>query len=98
MSDTLTKADIVEHLVAKTGLKKTEAKEIVESFFSLLSENLSKGQDIKLSGFGNFNIKDKKERPGRNPKTKEEKVVSARRVVTFKAGSKLDGRVVASAV
>lgn len=98
MSDTLTKADIVEHLVGKTGMKKTEAKSVVESFFELLSGSLEKGENVKLSGFGNFTIRQKSARPGRNPKTKEAAIVSARTVVTFKPGSKLSSRVLKSAV
>lgn len=98
MSRTLTKADIVEHIIEKTGVKKSEAKQIVETFFELLASSLENGDDVKLSGFGNFTINHKKERPGRNPKTKKEAIVSARTVATFKPGSKLNSRIVKSSV
>ncbi len=89
----LTKADIAEHLFTQIGLTKREAKEIVELFFKQICTALANGQQVKLSGFGNFELHDKSERPGRNPKTGELIPVSARRVVTFKAGQKLKARV-----
>ncbi len=89
----LTKAEIVDHLSREIGINKREAREIVELFFQTVSEFLTKGHLVKLSGFGNFTLHDKKERPGRNPKTGEEIPVSARRVVTFRSGQKLRARV-----
>jgi integration host factor subunit alpha len=85
---TLTKAEIAEHLHRKVGLNKREAKDFVELFFEQIRKTLEKGKQIKLSGFGNFCLRDKKERPGRNPKTGKDAVISARRVVTFKASQK----------
>lgn len=89
----LTKADIAERLFQEIGLTKREAKEIVEHYFNQLGKALENGQQVKLSGFGNFELHDKNERPGRNPKTGEEIPVSARRVVTFRSGQKLRARV-----
>lgn len=89
----LTKAELAEHLFNTLGLNKREAKDLVEVFFEEIRTGLEKGECVKLSGFGNFNLRDKNERPGRNPKTGEEIPVSARRVVTFKAGHKLKSRV-----
>ncbi len=90
---TLTKADLAKHLDEQIGLTNREAKEIVELFFQYISNALINGQQVKLSGFGNFTLHDKKERPGRNPRTGEEVPVSARRVVTFHCGQKLKARV-----
>ena len=89
----LTKADIAEHLFTEIGLTKREAKEIVELFFHHVCVALQNGRQVKLSGFGNFELHDKSERPGRNPKTGESIPVSARRVVTFRSGQKLRARV-----
>lgn len=89
----LTKADIAENLFQTLGLNKREAKEIVELFFEQIRYALEGGEVVKLSGFGNFNLRDKKQRPGRNPKTGIEIPISARRVVTFRAGQKLKSRV-----
>ena len=89
----LTKADLSEHLFNTLGLNKREAKEFVDLFFEEIRTALEKGEPVKLSGFGNFNLRDKKERPGRNPKTGEEIPITARRVVTFRAGHKLKSRV-----
>ena len=89
----LTKADIAEQLFDQLGLNKREAKEVVELFFEEISRSLEKNVQVKLSGFGNFELKEKKERPGRNPKTGEDVPISARRVVTFHAGQKLKARV-----
>lgn len=89
----LTKAKLVDNLYGILGLNKREAREIVELFFDSISVSLERGEAVKLSGFGNFNLRDKRERPGRNPKTGEEIPISARRVVTFKAGQKLKARV-----
>lgn len=89
----LTKAEIAEHVFTEIGLTKREAKEIVEIFFHKISAALANAQQVKVSGFGNFELRDKKQRPGRNPKTGEEIPVSARRVVTFRSGQKLRARV-----
>lgn len=89
----LTKADMVDRLFDELGLNKREAKELVEQFFEELSQALADGQFVKLSGFGNFELRDKRQRPGRNPKTGEEIPISARRVVTFRPGQKLKQRV-----
>jgi len=86
---TLTKSDIVEDLNNEIGLNKREAKELVDMLFNDIKNLLSEGYEIKLSGFGNFQLKDKSSRPGRNPRTGEEVEISARRVVTFKSGQKL---------
>ena len=86
---TLTKADLVAAVAAATNLPPVQAKVLVESFFELLTKQLESGVPVKLSGFGNFELKDKRARPGRNPKTGEAALISARRVVTFKAGLKL---------
>ena len=84
----LTKADLAEHLFTDLGLSKRDAKEMVEAFFEEIRLALEQGEQVKISGFGNFELKDKKSRPGRNPKTGEKVPVLARRVVTFKAGQK----------
>ena len=89
----LTKADIADQLFDQLGLNKREAKEVVELFFEEISRSLENNVQVKLSGFGNFELKEKKERPGRNPKTGEDVAISARRVVTFHAGQKLKARV-----
>ncbi|MGL4184397.1 MAG: integration host factor subunit alpha [Thiotrichaceae bacterium] len=90
---TLTKADMVEHLFEELGLNKREAKDLVETFFEEVRDALETGRNVKLSGFGNFMLRDKTQRPGRNPKTGEEIPVTARRVVTFRPGQKLKQRV-----
>ena len=89
----LTKADMAERLFEDLGLNKREAKEMVESFFDEIRESLAANEQVKLSGFGNFDLRDKRQRPGRNPKTGEEVPISARRVVTFRPGQKLKDRV-----
>ena len=89
----LTKADLAEMLFDEFGLNKREAKEIVEMFYAEISSALENNDQVKISGFGNFDLRDKKSRPGRNPKTGEEIPISARRVVTFKPGQKLKARV-----
>ena len=89
----LTKADIAESLYEELGLNKREARELVEIYFDEIKEALSNGKQVKLSGFGNFDLRDKKQRPGRNPKTGEEIPIKARRVVTFRPGQKLKARV-----
>ncbi len=93
----LTKATIAETLFEELGLNKREAKELVEQFFEEVRTALENGYQVKLSGFGNFDLRDKKERPGRNPKTGEEIPITARRVVTFRPGQKLKARVEAYA-
>lgn len=89
----LTKAEMAEHLFEKLNLSKKDAKDMVESFFEELRTCLESGEQVKLSGFGNFDLRDKNERPGRNPKTGEDIPITARRVVTFRAGQKLKSRV-----
>ena len=89
----LTKAEIAEHLVDKLNINKRDAKEVVEAFFEQIRNALESGEQVKLSGFGNFDLRDKSQRPGRNPKTGEDIPISARRVVTFRPGQKLKNRV-----
>ena len=89
MTKTITKSDLVNHLHENMGLNKVESKEIVEAFFEEIKKSLANDEEVKISGFGNFNILNKNERPGRNPKTGEPALISARKVVTFKAGQKL---------
>ena len=89
----LTKADLAERLHEELGLNKREVKDIVELFFSEIRVALESGNQVKISGFGNFDLRDKSQRPGRNPKTGEEIPISARRVVTFRPGQKLKLRV-----
>ena len=89
----LTKADIAANLFDTLGLNKREAKELVEVLFEEIRRILERGENVKLSGFGNFVLRDKNERPGRNPKTGKEIPIKARRVVTFRAGQKLKLRV-----
>ena len=89
----VTKAELAENLFNELGLNKREAKEFIETFFEEISRTLEMGNNVKLSGFGNFVLRHKAQRPGRNPKTGEEVLVSARRVVTFRPGQKLKGRV-----
>ena len=89
----LTKADIADRLFDEVGLNKREAKEFVDAFFEEIKGALEGGENVKLSGFGNFQLREKNQRPGRNPKTGEEIPISARRVVTFRPGQKLRARV-----
>lgn len=89
----LTKIEIAENLIEKYGLEKRIAKQFVELFFEEIRLSLEQGECVKLSGFGNFSLREKKSCPGRNPKTGENVAVSARRVVVFKAGQKLRERV-----
>ena len=88
---------MAERLFDELGLNKREAKDIVEMFFEEIRTSLSNNARVKLSGFGNFDLRDKRERPGRNPKTGEEIPITARRVVTFRPGQKLKARVEAYA-
>ena len=90
---TLTKAELADLLFDKVGLNKREAKDMVESFFEEIRVALEEGDAVTLSGFGNFQLRDKPQRPGRNPKTGEEIPITARRVVTFHASQKLKGMV-----
>lgn len=85
----LTKAQLSELLFEQIGLNKREAKDMVDAFFDLVSDNLVRGNDVKISGFGNFQIRTKAPRPGRNPRTGEAIPIEARRVVTFHASHKL---------
>jgi integration host factor subunit alpha len=89
----LTKADIADRLFDEVGLNKREAKEFVDAYFEMIRGALERGENVKLSGFGNFQLREKNQRPGRNPKTGEEIPISARRVVTFRPGQKLRARV-----
>ena len=86
---TITKNSLVNLLHDEVGLNKREAKEFIETFFEVIKLELENGNDVKISGFGNFNLRDKAARPGRNPKTGEDVTISERRVVTFKSGLKL---------
>ncbi len=88
----LTKAHLAERLHEQDGLNKREARELVELFFEEIRVALERGHDVKLSGFGNFYLRDKRQRMGRNPKTGGEIPISARRIVTFRAGKKLKER------
>ena len=92
-SQTLTKAEIADRLYEEIGLNKRESKDLVDSFFEEIRTALEAGQHVKLSGFGNFTLRDKNSRPGRNPKTGEEIPITARRVVTFRPGQKLKSKV-----
>ena len=89
----LTKAEMAERLFEDVGLNKREAKEFIDVFFDVLAVSLETGDSVKLSSFGNFDLRKKNQRPGRNPKTGLEIPISARRVVTFKPGQKLKARV-----
>ena len=90
---TLTKADFSEQLLDVVGLSKREVKDMVELFFEEIKETLEQAKPVKISGFGKFELRDKTSRPGRNPKTREEIPITARRVVTFRSGQKLKARV-----
>jgi integration host factor subunit alpha len=85
----LTKAQLAEILFEQIGLNKRESKDMVDAFFELITETLVEGTDVKISGFGNFQIRTKAPRPGRNPRTGEAVAIEARRVVTFHASPKL---------
>ena len=93
----LTKAEMAERLYEDVGLNKREAKEFVDAFFDVLREALQQGRQVKLSGFGNFDLRRKNQRPGRNPKTGEEIPITDRTVVTFRPVQKLKERVEAFA-
>ena len=85
----LTKNDMMERLITELDIQRKDAKDLVDEFFEEIKSSLGRGESVKLSGFGNFDLRDKSERPGRNPKTGEEIPITARRVVTFKSGQKL---------
>jgi len=91
---TVTKAEIIDHLFDAVGLNKNESREIVEELFSEICSSLQNGLNVKIPGLGNFNLRDKNERPGRNPKTGVVVPVSSRRVVTFHAGQKFKNRII----
>ena len=91
---TLTKADFTAQLFDELGLNKREAKDMIELFFEEIKNALEQGIPVKISGFGKFDLRDKVSRPGRNPKTGEEIPITARRVVTFRAGQKLKAGIV----
>ena len=93
----VTKAELALSLHEELGLNKRESKEFVEQFFESIKEALEQGSSVKLFGFGNFGLRDKPARPGRNPKTGEEIPISARRVVTFKASQKLKEAIISNA-
>ena len=90
---TLTKADLAELLFDRLGLNKRESKDMVEAFFAIVHDTLVEGEDVKLSGFGNFNIRRKAPRPGRNPRTGESIPIKSRQVVTFHASHKLKDQI-----
>ncbi len=85
----LTKAHLAELLFKEIGLNKRESKDMIDAFFDLVSDSLVDGKDVKISGFGNFQIRTKAARPGRNPRTGETIPIAARRVVTFHPSHKL---------
>ena len=89
----LTKAQLAELLFEQIGVNKRESKDMVDAFFDLISDNLVEGDDVKISGFGNFQIRTKAPRPGRNPRTGETIPIQARRVVTFHASHKLKAQI-----
>ena len=97
MAKTMTKAELAEALFDRLGLNKREAKDMVDGFFDEIRQALERGESVKLSGFGNFQLRDKPQRPGRNPKTGEEIAITARRVVTFHASQKLKAAVATAA-
>ena len=92
MNKTITKADIIEHLHNDLGLNKSECKVLVEDFFEEIKNSLINNEDVKLSGFGNFELLEKKARPGRNPKTGVEVPIKARNVVTFNSSNILKSK------
>lgn len=93
----LTKAQLAELLFEQIGLNKRESKDMVDAFFDLVSNSLVDGDDVKITGFGNFQIRTKSPRPGRNPRTGEAIPIAARRVVTFHASQKLKEQIQAGA-
>ncbi|WP_053979757.1 integration host factor subunit alpha [Marinagarivorans algicola] len=93
MGHSLTKLEMAEKLQQDLGFSRKESKDLVDCFFEEIIAALENGEPVKISGFGNFELRDKSSRPGRNPKTGEEFDIEARRVVTFKAGRKLRDRI-----
>ena len=93
----LTKAQLADLLFEQIGLNKRESKDMIDAFFDLIADSLVDGKDVKISGFGNFQIRTKAPRPGRNPRTGEAIPIEARRVVTFHASQKLKDQIQASA-
>ncbi|NCN70419.1 MAG: integration host factor subunit alpha [Rhodoferax sp.] len=89
----LTKAQLADLLFEQIGLSKRESKDMIDAFFSLIATSLVDGTDVKITGFGNFQIRTKAPRPGRNPRTGEAIPIAARRVVTFHASQKLKGQI-----
>mgnify|MGYP006265572113 CR=1 FL=1 len=89
----LTKIDMVDRLIETVPINRKDAKQLVDQFFDEIKGALARGETVKLSGFGNFDLRDKNQRPGRNPKTGQDIPISARRVVTFKSGQKLKSMV-----
>ena len=89
----LTRAEIAERLINKLGIPKAIAQDLVDSFFEEIARTLENGEMVKLTGFGNFELKTKSARPGRNPKTGKEVTISERRVTTFRSGQKLKNRI-----
>lgn len=85
----MTKADLVEKIFEKIGLSKKEAQEIIEILFDTMKLTFIEGESIKISGFGTFNVRQKKSRRGRNPKTGEDLEITPRRVITFRASNQL---------
>ena len=90
---TLTKAELAELLYEQLGLNKREAKDFIDEFFELITQQVAQGQDVKISGFGNFQVRTKQARPGRNPRTGEPVMVEARRAVTFHASNSLKSEI-----
>tara|TARA_B100001027_G_scaffold209749_1_gene176195 strand:+ start:321 stop:599 length:279 start_codon:yes stop_codon:yes gene_type:complete len=90
----ITKLELADYLHKKMGLPKKDCLGFVNSFFTEISNSLERGEEVKLSGFGNFSLLKKKARPGRNPKTGKEYVVSARTSISFKPGRKLRDKIV----
>jgi integration host factor subunit alpha len=97
-SATITKIELSEAIFDHVGLNKREAKDMIDAFFENIGRNLERGVDVKISGFGNFQLRNKSARPGRNPKTGEMIPISARRVVTFHASQKLKDAIEATNV
>ena len=90
----ITKLELADHLHKKIGLPKKDCLDFVNSFFNEISNSLEKGEEVRLSGFGNFSLLKKKARPGRNPKTGKEHEISARTSISFKPGRKLRDKIV----
>ena len=93
MSETLTRAELAELIYSEIGISKTEASDVVDQFFEEIILDLIDGNSVKLTSFGTFSVNYKKERIGRNPKTKEEAIIDARRVISFRASKELKRRV-----